>query len=556
MNVFGTALLAFLMQALPLQGIVVKKGTAEPLSRATVELRRDQENAGILDSTTTEDDGRFSFGNVAPGRYRVIVTRRGYTRPPLTINLAGGQRVQDIRLNMTPTASISGRVVDAAGRPLGNVEVKAMKASYPEGRRILTPVQSVATNDLGEYRLFWLPPGRYYVAAIHSKAQGMLRRMPSGGLWGAVTVENADPANRGWNSLRELQLELESATERYAPTFFGGTTDAQRASGIDLREGADFGGANMVVAPVQVRHVRGVVVDGITGKPAQYGSITFPRDLDTLPMKDVQVDRDTGTFDMLLLPGSYTLTATSAGGEGYATFTLGDADIDNLMISTTPSFELRGRIVVDGEPLSPAALEALHITLRRDPPRGEAVTTAYDTPLPDGSFNIVASAGDFRINIAPVLNVTPSAYAPALWAALQNVYVKSIRLGNADVLNARLHLERPPSAALEVVIATNPGALEGQVVRNGREPVADAPVLLIPGNRRRNELYRTTTADASGRFRFDAVPPGDYKVFSWEEVEDGAWYEAEFMTYVESRGLPVRITEGLMESVRIEVIPD
>src|SRR3989442_262226 len=181
MNILGTALLTLVMQALPLQGIVVKKGTTEPLSKATVELRRDQESAVILDSTTTEDDGRFSFGNVAPGRYRLTVTRRGYTRPPLTITLAAGQPAADIQLNMTLTGSISGRVVDAVGRPMGTVEVKAMKASYPEGRRLLTPVQSVLTNDLGEYRLFWLAPGRYYVAAVHPKAQGLFRRRSSAG---------------------------------------------------------------------------------------------------------------------------------------------------------------------------------------------------------------------------------------------------------------------------------------------------------------------------------------------------------------------------------------
>src|SRR5438552_12139589 len=103
MNTLGAALLALVMQVLPLQGIVVRKGTTEPLSKATVELRRDQDNAGILDSTTTEDDGRFLLGNAAPGRYRLTVTRRGYTRPPLTITLAADQTARDIQLNMTPT---------------------------------------------------------------------------------------------------------------------------------------------------------------------------------------------------------------------------------------------------------------------------------------------------------------------------------------------------------------------------------------------------------------------------------------------------------------------
>src|SRR6202030_2834833 len=105
-------------------------------------------------------------------------------------------------------------------------------------------------------------------------------------------------------------------------------------------------------------------------------------------------------------------------------------------------------------------------------------------------FTVSASAGDFRINIAPILNVASARSQPP--AALQNAYVKSIRLGNTDVLNGPIHLDRQPSAALEVVIATNPGALNGQVVKSAVGPAADVPVVLIPDNRRRNELYMTT----------------------------------------------------------------
>ncbi len=86
----GTALLALMLQAQALQGVVLRKGTSEGLSNATVELHQDQGKAGILDSIITEDDGRFSFSNVQPGRYRLIVTRRGYARPPLTVTVTCG----------------------------------------------------------------------------------------------------------------------------------------------------------------------------------------------------------------------------------------------------------------------------------------------------------------------------------------------------------------------------------------------------------------------------------------------------------------------------------
>src|SRR5207253_8170180 len=74
--------------------------------------------------------------------------------------------------------AIAGSIYDGHGEALGNVEVRALKASYPEGRRVLTPVASAVTNDLGEYRLFWLAPGRYYIAAVPDSFE---RRMMSGG---------------------------------------------------------------------------------------------------------------------------------------------------------------------------------------------------------------------------------------------------------------------------------------------------------------------------------------------------------------------------------------
>ncbi len=561
MSMFAAALLMLAMQTLPLQGIVFKKGTNEPLSDATVELRLDQENGPIVKTLTTEDDGRFLFDNVAPGRYRVTVSRRGYTRPPLTITVAPRQAASEIQLPMTQAGTISGRVSDTGGQPLGNVEVLALKAAYPDGRRILTPVRSTITNDLGEYRLFWLPPGRYYVSAVHPKAQGMFRQMipmfapgkvvagtSIGGLLNAAS--KVDPA---------LGAPEPETSERYAPIFFGGTTDEQSASAIDMRAGTEAGGANITIEPVRPRHVRGIVTDGLTGTPAQYASIEVPTDADgPLARRESQVDREKATFDLILLPGSHTINATSASGEGSVTFRLLDADIENLAIPTTPTFDIRGRIVVEGEPNSGVMIEALRMTLRHDPPRDESRTTglSYSTALPDGTFVVSGSAGNFRLNIEPLLNVTPARIAMrTLPPALQNAYVKSIRLGNADVLNGTLHLEGKPSAGLEVVIGKSAGAIEGQVSTDRQGSVADVTVVLVPDIRRRNELYRTTTTDVSGRFHFDRVPPGDYKLFSREEVQDGAWYDPEFLRANENRGTPIRIVEGRTESARIEVSP-
>ena len=180
MKVFRIALVAIFagtvsaQQPAPasLEGVVVRLGTNEPLSKATVELRADA-SAGTGLTTTTDGDGKFLFPSVRPGQYRLLAARAAYVRaeygqrqaggPALSLTLAAGRRATGVRIVMTPGAVISGRVLER-GQPIAG-PVFAVKISYQDGQRVLTRVVSGYTNDLGEYHLFWIPPGRYYVVA-------------------------------------------------------------------------------------------------------------------------------------------------------------------------------------------------------------------------------------------------------------------------------------------------------------------------------------------------------------------------------------------------------
>ena len=128
--------------------------------------------------------------------------------------------------------------------------------------------------------------------------------------------------------------------------------------------------------------------------------------------------------------------------------------------------------------------------------------------------------------------------------SLQRAYVKSIRLGDVDVLNSGLRLQGAPAGQLEIVIGTAPGAVEGSVFNDSQTAGPGVTVVLLPDVRRRTDLYKTTTTDPSGRFRIDRVPPGDYRAFAWQEISDGAWQDPDFMQGQEARGTPVRVGEG------------
>src|SRR5439155_16758313 len=121
-------------------------------------------------TATTGENGKFVFGNVAPATYRLIATRSNFVpgeygqRSPTTqgipLELTPDQKMTGIQLAMSPTGSISGRIYDRDGEPVGKAQVQALRSMYKDSSLVLTIVQTVETNDRGKYRLFWLAPCR------------------------------------------------------------------------------------------------------------------------------------------------------------------------------------------------------------------------------------------------------------------------------------------------------------------------------------------------------------------------------------------------------------
>src|SRR5207247_3574231 len=86
--------------------------------------------------------------------------------------------------------------------------------------------------------------------------------------------------------------------------------------------------------------------------------------------------------------------------------------------------------------------------------------------LPDGSFTLEGvAAGDFRVMVR---GLPPDGY------------VKSMRMGDTDVLESGLHIERIPENPLEIVIGLNAGRIDGTVVNTRQEPLPNRTVVLVP----------------------------------------------------------------------------
>jgi hypothetical protein len=269
---FSILVAGLLVQQQPtasIEGTVVQLGTTQPIARAVVQVIGDRPEPYTME---TGADGKFRFQNLARGQYQIKVSRTGYMDGAFgqrgtngrgrSLPVEAGQAVRDIRITMVPFAAISGRVYDDRGEPMANVNVRALKYSYQDGQVSLNSVKSGLTNDRGEYRLFWLPPGEYYVSAIASTAKvtAMLETVLAQGATIPVVLDRAPHMSP-------------STAEIYAPIYYPGTSDARTATPLELRPGVDLSGIDFSLSRVIPRKVRGIVVDGATGQPVRAASV-------------------------------------------------------------------------------------------------------------------------------------------------------------------------------------------------------------------------------------------------------------------------------------------
>jgi carboxypeptidase family protein len=543
MSILRIALFILLAQVAPqapatVQGIVVKTDGG-PIPGARVELIRTDGTTPQTYSGTSGPDGTFTIPNVRPGQYRLAASRTGFLRREFgqrsrnglgsVFNLEANQQLRNLEIELRPSAAISGRVTNPEGDPLVAAEVRAMATVYQGGRKVLRVMQSTLTNDLGEYRLFGLPAGRYYVSTAPTDSQAT-----------SLIVNSSLPV-----PIPSVPPALLSATR--SAVYYPGTTDSRNATPIDLTTGGDFGGVNITFVPLNRYHIRGNVPGGMA-------RVTLvPGDLDqTVSVRSA--DASSGPFDFPnVSPGEYTLVAISGELLGIASVSLGDSDLENVTVGlgstvslpTRVSFEDRGP--VDNDP----DLDSISFNLIADPPIPGQDPDVY-APFPNGylAFGVLLRQ-NYEIVLRRIRNDSTS-------ARLRDVYIKSIRMGNRDVLSEGLRLDDPDKPPqIEVVLGLRSGTLSGNVVSEKRKPEANATVLLVPdaGRRRWADSFLTTTTDIIGNFTIGRIPPGDYIAFSWEEVEDGAWMDPDFLKKYEPVGKRVHVSAGNNPSLNITAIP-
>jgi protocatechuate 3,4-dioxygenase beta subunit len=239
------------------------------------------------------------FDGLPPGRYRIDAQKATFASPLFTpdpsafhtFQLAAGQTLDGVNIPLLKGAVITGQILDpSSGEPVVGTMVMAMRRPGVAGGgagfvssgtpRLVPAGQSVQTNDLGEFRIFGLPPGEYVVAASRPPNSGFA---PTGGIAAVFS-------------------------------FYPGTPDATAAQSVTVAAGQVATGFVMRLVTPDTYQVSGTVVDQ-NGTPVVGAMVMLRNDPRTsgfmpMPVGNGRSDANGNFVISGIAPGSYQTMAS------------------------------------------------------------------------------------------------------------------------------------------------------------------------------------------------------------------------------------------------------
>lgn len=469
-----------------ISGRVITADTGVPIRRAVVTLTQPRR------AVYTDHEGRYTFTELPPGQYSIFVNAGphradyqpasygmtagglpGMALRATPVDLADGQRLENVDIALQRSGAITGAVLDTDGRPLSRVGVSVMTL-----RPGFEPMQrgGAQTDDRGVYRIFGLTAGDYVVRAIPQSGGGM-------------------------------SMEVEGEPTGFAPTYAPGTPDIADATRIRLAPGAEAT-ADIRLLETRVFSIRGVLLNS-RGEASQMSSVMLSRTGDIGgPTTGTGVNQ-TGEFTFRGVPaGSYEIIGRCApqrrpgvmltGPDADQEFAsvaveVGNADVDNLLIATRPGATVTGQILFDGPaPAGGRANVFVQNAERRQYMGSPTVEVKEDTFVLKNVFTPVLLRGS---------------------AGGRGWGLKAVLLRGRDITDEPVAFSEKDSGHLQVVFTSTAPSIDGLVTDDLGKP-AMATVLLFGEDpstwRAYSSLSRSVAPDKDGRYRLTGLREGRY----------------------------------------------
>lgn len=542
-------------------GIVVDDAAdPKPVRRVVVSLS----GADLKPSrgAITDDDGKFTIANLPAGRFTLTAARAAFVtsmygakrpgRPGTAIAVGDGQHV-DVRVTIWRGAAIAGVVRDERGLPVEGMRVTATPSRPPASTLLTLTNNGALTNARGEYRIFGLEPGIYVVSVKPmATSSGVLIALQD------ADVDAAFDAIRAHSTAPPMGAVSTGAANGhalvpfdYAPIFFPGTPRRSLATPIPLGAGQEADGIDLQLERVNTSTIEGIVVapggQPLSGAFVQLTPSPGAYVTDTTRPITAYAGRD-GRFSIpQLAPGDYDLLATGsisgasdsdssgprAGLWAHASVSIAGGDLRELTLSLLPGALVEGQLRLETTPSGAAALPDVS-KWRVALVVPEELHRKYGTPqwtMTTASGGSVAADGTFALSsIAPVTQAM-TVFGPEVRDGTWRI--KSAILNGRDLLDRPFDLAAGTGGTLVVTATTKHSTATGRLQTSSGAPASDVFVIAFakdaslwgPGARR----VRAVRPDVDGRYHFDDLPPGEYRIAAVTDVDPDEWQDPTFL---------------------------
>ena len=511
-----------------ISGIVTNRATGEPIRKAEVTVLDSHDAFGI---SITDSEGRFQVSSLPPGEYRVRVFHQGFERaaygsrgpdrPGKIVTLAENEVRAGVPISLLPLGVITGVVLDEDGDPLPHAQVHLFRSAYHRGKQRLEPRNTAFANERGEYRFYNLQPGRFY-----------LKAEPQNG--------PVIPSNR---AVTESAPSAVTVLDAFYPSSF------------------DVNGAE-ALAPIPGKELRGVDIR-LRSRPAARlkGRLALPVDMPQKGQWSVQLvpldipgwnnrgfggELPTDTFeDTNIEPGKHTLLATlTAEGRSYRgvqQVDLASGADHQVTVALQSTTDISGGVQVEG----PSAGKYRRFQINLVPGDG----------IPYNDRNLrAATNGDLHFKLS---GVPAGVWDIGVEPIPEGGFLKSMSLGDQDVLTEDMVIGPKSPTNLKIVISTQGAKLEGDLEGDPLKDGARATILLAPTGKfsRVQSFFHSKVTDAKGHFSLDGLRPGQYNLFAFEDMASDAYQDPEFLKPFAKWAHPVELREGQTASAKPRLIP-
>jgi len=477
----------------------------------TMEVEIDNVRTPVQRSARTDSDGAYVFTQLVPGEYTLRAERRGFagrvfdragtTSDSKKIAVSGGQVIEKLDFRLFVGGAISGTVMDEENQPLENAEVSAVRLTYHRGGLVdEAQVAMVRSDDQGEFRLFDLPPGDYFVRGLNM-----------------------------YLAPEQTTVKPHDVIPVFRSTYYPGTPTAKGAQKVKVRPGGETSGIRFSLSKQSTYSISGTILDPTAAtipkryfiSPGYFGSGS----MDVTPPPP----NADGSFLVPGIPsGEYILwafalmTGPSTDSERQLNFSSGgkiirvsDSDV-HADVQIGPRGEVEGRIVIENS--SGRSVAGVGVTLL-----AELLKKVFNP------FNLYDSTTDqngrFRIT-----RVETGRYNFSLYGRTE-MYLKRAVCKKVDYTFRQFTMNAGETFGdCILTLANDTGVIEGQVLK-GEYPVPDQVVVAIPQSPslRENARYTVTgSTNAKGEYQLSGVIPGDYLVIAVPPDDAETYFDINF----------------------------